>query len=38
MQDALYLLSFFTSANDLFTKKNNKKPVECMKKVRAFAV
>ena len=38
MEDAIYLLSNFSSSNELFTSKTNKKPIDCMKQVRNFAV
>jgi hypothetical protein len=38
IEDALYLLSFYTSCNDLFINRKNKKPLHCMIEVRKFAV
>ena len=36
--DPLFLLSSFTIANDLYDKRRNKRPRECMKKIRMYAV
>lgn len=38
IEDALYLLSSYTAANELFINKKNKKPIPCMLEVRKFAV
>lgn len=36
--DPLFLLSSFTTANEIFVNKRNKRAQECMKVIRKYAV